>query len=162
MKIRKALKSDIKRITEIYNEAIINTTATFDIYEKSKKQQQKWFNTHNEKFPVVVAETNGKVIGWASLSRYSKRAAYDNTSEISVYVHKLFRGRGAGKLLAEEIIKIARLNAMHVLVARIAAENSVSLSLAKKLGFSRIGILKEVGYKFDRFIDVVIMEMILN
>jgi len=162
IKVRNAAESDLKEITRIYNYAIINTTATFDTRPKTVKSQQKWFYNHSGKYPVIVAEEERRVIGWASLSQWSDRCAYDNTAEMSVYVNKDNQGIGIGNRLIAEIIKIARKNKLHVIIARIAGENEISVHLHKKYGFTYIGSLKEVGFKFNRYIDVHLMQLILK
>lgn len=162
IKVRNAAESDLKEITRIYNYAIINTTATFDTRPKTVKSQEKWFYKHSGKYPIIVAEEERRVIGWASLSQWSDRCAYDNTAEMSVYVNKDNQGIGIGNRLIAEIIKIARKNKLHVIIARIAGENEISVHLHKKYGFTYIGSLKEVGFKFNRYIDVHLMQLILK
>ncbi len=162
IKIRNAVENDLEAIIRIYNYAIINTTATFDTRPKTVKSQEKWFYKHSGKYPIIVAENEGGVIGWASLSRWSDRCAYDNTAEISVYVDKDNQSIGIGNRLIAEIIKIARKNKLHVIIARIAGENEISVHLHKKYGFTYAGSLKEVGFKFNRYIDVHLMQLILK
>src|SRR5208283_4077211 len=99
VEIRKAIYTDVPAITGIYNEAILTTTATFDKEPKTTTSQRKWFKAHGPKNPIVVAVADGKVVGWASLSAYSDRCAYAETSEISVYVKESFRNQGLGKKL---------------------------------------------------------------
>ncbi len=162
VKIRKALKSDLEDINRIYNYAVINTTATFDTRPKTVKSQEKWFYKHSEKYSIIVAENESRVIGWASLSRWSDRCAYDNTAEISLYVDKDKQSSGIGNRLIAEILKIARKNKLHVIIARITGENEISVHLHKKYGFTYVGSLKEVGFKFNRYIDVHLMQLILD
>src|SRR3972149_863838 len=162
IKIRNAVENDLEAIIRIYNYAIINTTVTFDTRPKTVKSQEKWFYKHSGKYPIIVAENEGGVIGWASLSRWSDRCAYDNTAEISGYVDKDNQSIGIGNRLIAEIIKIARKNKFHVIIARIAGENEISVHLHKKYGFTYAGSLKEVGFKFNRYIDVQLMQLILK
>jgi len=162
IKIRDAVEKDLEAIVAIYNYAIINTTATFDTRPKTVKSQEKWFYKHSAKYPIIVAEDDGGVIGWASLSRWSDRCAYDKTAEITVYVKKDNQNIGIGKCLIAEIIKIARKNKLHVIIARIAGENEISIHLHKKYGFTYAGSLKEAGFKFNRYIDVHLMQLILD
>jgi len=162
IKIRNALENDLEAIIRIYNYAVINTTATFDTRPKTVKSQEKWFYKHSGKYPIIVAENDRGVIGWASLSRWSDRCAYDNTAEISVYVDKDNQSIGIGNMLIAEIIKIARKNKLHVIIARIAGENEISVHLHKKYGFIYVGSLKEVGFKFNRYVDVHLMQLILK
>lgn len=153
--------SDVKAITEIYNEAILTTTATFDTAPKSVAERLQWLKSHDERHPVIVAKLDGTVVGWASLSKWSERSAYDDTAETSFYVKSEYRGRGIGRKLKEEIIERARRLKFHTLIARIADEGDVSLYLNESLGFVRVGTLKEVGRKFGRLLDVHILQKIL-
>ena len=105
IKIRNATINDLKSITEIYNEAIIKTIATFDTKTKSLDEQKIWFNNHESKYPILVAECNRLVLGFASLSKYSTKCAYSDTAEISLYVKEEHQDQGIGKKLMESIIK---------------------------------------------------------
>lgn len=158
MTIRPAKLSDLAAITEIYNEAISNTTATFDTRPKSREEQLAWFNTHDEKHPVFVAERDGSVAGWACLSKWSDRCAYSGTAEISLYIKDGFRGKGIGRTLMESIDAEARRHGFHTAVVRITEGNFASLHLAERFGFRHVGVMKEVGYKFGRWLDVHLMQ----
>jgi L-amino acid N-acyltransferase YncA len=162
LKIRTATKNDLYSITEIYNDAVLNTTATFDTKPKSITEQEKWFNKHKGKFTVIVAVEDDIVMGWASLSPWSSRAAYSNTADIAVYVKERFRGKGIGKKLIEELLKRGAELGLHTAIAKICEENEASLNLFKKLGFKHIGSMKEVGYKFERLLDVYLMQIIFK
>lgn len=160
--IRKAGLPDLGAITEIYNEAIATTTATFDTEPKSVSERAQWFQEHDERHPVLVAEVDGQVIGWASLSRWSDRPAYDDTVETSFYVKSGFRGRGFGRMLKQAMIEEARRLHFHTLIARVAGESDVSRHLNESLGFVLIGTMKEVGKKFGRRLDVHIFQKMLD
>jgi len=156
--IRDASLKDLTEITEIYNEAILNTVATFDTNIKTLDEQKEWFDKHGSKNPIIVAEENGKITGWASLSKYSDRCAYSDTAELSLYVKEESQGRGIGKKLMEGIIKKGEQAGIHAIISRIAEGNQVSVHLHKMVGFEHIGIYKEVGYKFEKRLDVYLME----
>jgi len=160
--IRPATNSDIPEITAIYNDAIQNTTATFDTEVKTEEQQVKWFNEHGEKHPVLVAEDQGKVIGWASLSRWSDRCAYQDTAEVSVYVDSEHREKGVGKKLLEVLILEGKAAGLHNLVSRITEGNLNSIHIHEKFGFRHIGIMKKAGVKFGRMLDVYFMQKLLD
>jgi L-amino acid N-acyltransferase YncA len=162
MKIRKAKINDLEAINRIYNYAVISTAATFDTRPETIESRKKWFYRHSGKYPIIVAEDERGVISWASLSQWSDRCAYNNTAEISVYVDKNEQGLGIGNRLISRIIELARKNKLHVVIARIAGENEISVHLHKKYGFTHVGSLKEVGYKFDHYIDVHLMQSILD
>jgi len=154
--IRPAYQWDLEAILAIYNDAVVNTTATFDLEPRSRAAQDAWFAEHVPPYPVIVGDDEGRVTGWASLSPFATRPAYRFAAEPSVYVETNARGRGLGEALLREIISLARVNGHHVLVARITEENTASIALAEKLGFHRAGLLEEVGYKFDRWLNVCI------
>jgi phosphinothricin acetyltransferase len=159
--IRRAELSDAAAIAEIYNEAILTTTATFDTELKSVEDRQRWLQERNERHPVLVAAVAGKVVGWSSLSSWSDRHAYDDTAETSFYVHSTNRGCGIGRKLKDAIIDEARRLKFHTLIARIAEGSHESIHLNEQAGFVHIGTLKEVGRKFGRLLDVHIMQKML-
>ncbi len=161
MIIRPATIDDLPVITEIYNDAIKRTVATFDTEPKSLEEQKIWFKAHGTRYPIMVAQTEG-VVGWASLSQYSDRCAYSNTAEVSVYIAEEHRGKGFGHTLLQSIIQHGKEIGHHVLLARIADGNDVSIHIFEKQGFTHVGVLKEVGRKFGRLIDVYIMQKLLN
>ena len=162
MLIRTATIDDIIGITDIYNHAILNSTATFDTEPKTLQQQKHWFESHNKNYPVVVAVDSSKnIAGWASLSRWSDRCAYDATAELSVYVRHTQRGKGIGKALMQEIIIQGKQGGVHTILSRIVDGNAVSISIHQAFGFFEIGTMKEVGFKFGKRLDVLMMQKIL-
>jgi phosphinothricin acetyltransferase len=160
IRIRKAQPQDVPAITDIYNEAILTTDATFDTEIKTLAEQEAWFADHGERNPIMVAETDGAVRGWASLSKWSTRCAYTNTAEISVYVKQEYRGRGIGKRLMKEILVRGGKTGLHTVLSRITTGNAISIRLHEMYGFEHIGVMKEVGVKFGRLLDVVMMQKI--
>jgi L-amino acid N-acyltransferase YncA len=158
--LRAAKLDDLYGITEIYNEAIETTVATFDTEPKTLDERRKWFENHGPKHPVFVAELDGSVAGWASLSKWSDRIAYAETAEISLYVKEKFRGKGIGKKLLMSIIEEGGKIGLHTVIARIAHGNGASAHLHKLVGFDSIGVMREVGYKFGKRIDVHLMQKI--
>lgn len=158
--IRKATIDDLPAITEIYNQAILTTTATFDTEPKSLDDQKVWFESHSYKYPLLVAEEDRKVTGWASLSKWSDRCAYSDTAEISLYIDEKQRGKGIGRKLLEAIIREGEKTGIHSIIARIAEGNEVSIHLHQSIGFEHIGVMKEVGRKFGRLLDVHLMQKI--
>jgi len=160
--IRRATPEDVPAITEIYNEAILTTTAMFDLEPKTVAERTQWLQSHDERHPVLVAVVDGKVVGWASLTRWSERRAYDDTAETTFYVHSAHRGRGIGRKLKEAIIAEARRLKFHTLIARVAENSRESIHLNESTGFVHVGILKEVGYKFGRRLNVHIMQKMLD
>lgn len=160
LKVRRAAFEDLSAITEIYNQAILKTTATFDTEPKTVENQKTWFENHGTKYLLLVAEEDGKVLGWASLSRWSDRCAYSDTAEISLYVDEKYRGKGIGKKLLRTIIQEGEKTGIHSVIARIAEGNETSIHLHQSVGFEHIGIMKEVGRKFGRLLDVYLMQKI--
>jgi L-amino acid N-acyltransferase YncA len=157
--IRPATSDDLQAITDIYNQAILTTTATFDTEVKTLKEQRSWFVRHGPRNPVLVAERAGVVVGWAALSAWSDRRAYSNTAEASIYIAESNRNKGIGRELSEAIINAGQDAGLHTLIARIVAGNDASLHLAETQGFKQIGVMKELGFKFGRFLDVVMMQL---
>lgn len=162
MEIRRAEFSDLEAITAIYNEAVLNTAATFDTVEKTMEQQAAWFRLHDARHPILVAVEGSEVIGWASLKRWSDRIGYAETVEDSIYIKRQSRGQGIGKLLLARIVEEAEREKYHTIIARISGDNAVSIHIHEKAGFVHAGMLKEVGRKFGKFHDVHIMQKMMD
>ena len=160
--IRRSTLADAGAIADIYNEAILTTTATFDTEPKTIEEREQWLQSHDERHPVLVAVTGGKVIGWASLSSWSDRCAYADTAETSFYVYSTHQGRGVGRVLNTSIIEEARRLGYHTLVARIAEGSAQSLHLNESAGFVLVGTLRQVGRKFGRLLDVHLLQLMLT
>lgn len=157
--IRIAQLTDLESITNIYNDAVRNTTATFDTEAKTSDQQKEWFEKHTEPFMILVAEEKGAIKGWASVSSWSSRCAYSKTGETSVYIGEEYQGKGVGKALMRELLLRCREVGFHTLLARIAEGNPHSTYLHKKLGFQKIGTMREVGRKFGSYLDVDLYQL---
>jgi phosphinothricin acetyltransferase len=160
--IRDATLPDATAIADIYNQAVLHTTATFDIVPQSVQDREGWMIAHGGRHPVIVAEAEGRVVGWASLSRWSERPAYDRTAEVSVYVDESGQRRGIGSALTRTIVESGRSLGMHALMFGVCAENGGSVAMAEKIGFTQVGTLREVGEKFGRLLDVLVMELLLD
>ena len=159
--IRLAVPDDAPAIAAIYNHYVRESTATFDTEEKTAEDRVAWLATHGPDHPVIVAEQDGHVVGWGSLSPWGTRCAYRHTCEISVYIAPDATRAGLGPALSLDLIQRARSLGHHVLVSQIVHENEPSLKMSARLGFTHAGTLVEVGRKFDRWLDVVLMEMVL-
>jgi L-amino acid N-acyltransferase YncA len=159
--IRSAEIRDLEAIREIYNDAVLNTTATFDTEPRTREKQVEWFNVHPAAFPVIVFELDSEIAGWASLSKWSDRIAYAGTAECSVYVKREHRKKGIGRALLKHLIDRAVENKLHTIIARIAEGNETSIRMHKQNGFEIIGNMKEAGWKFGRYIDVTLMQKML-
>jgi L-amino acid N-acyltransferase len=162
MMIRKAVAADLAAITDIYNHAILNTTATFDTEPRSMEKQREWFEAHGQQLPILVAEENGQVIGWGSLSQWSDRCAYSATAEASLYVKEGERGKGTGKALITELLQEGQKAGLHTVIARIVEGNVASVHLCESLGFTNIGTMREVGRKFGKLLDVRMLQKIFT
>jgi len=164
MKVRPAIGDDLPGILEIYNEAVLNTTATYDYEPRTLEHRAVWFEDHvKHNYPVFVAvDEAGAVAGWSALNRYHDRKGYQFTTENSVYVAADQRGKGVGKLLMQPLIEAARQRGLHAILAGIDADNEASLRLHASFGFVKVAHFKQVGFKFGRWLDVVYLELLLE
>ncbi len=159
--IRPAEAGDLAAIAEIYNDAVLHATATFDVEPWTEDEQGRWLQQHGHPYAVLVADQKGEVMGWASLGPYRSKAAYRFTAEDSVYVRSDVQGGGIGALLLARLLEVAADNGFHVVIARIVDGNPTSERLHRRLGFRRVGVEREVGRKFERWLDVVVMQKVL-
>ena len=159
--LRGAEMRDIPEITAIYNQAVLNSTATFDIEPRTVSEREEWLRGHGDRYPVLVAE-GARVLGWASLGRWAQKRAYDRSVEISLYVHGETRGLGIGSTLARGILRAGEAAGLHTVMARIVDGNDVSRRLCESLGFRYVGVMKEAGWKFGRWLDVHFYQYMLK
>lgn len=159
--IRRAEHDDVRVITDIYNDAILNTTATFDVDPKSPAERLAWLQSHDDRHPVLVMEVEGRVIGWACLTKWSDRKAYNDTVESTLYIDSKYHGRGYGRRLNAAITEEACELGFHTLIARVACGSDVSIHLCESSGFEHIGTMKEVGRKFGQLLDVYLFQKML-
>jgi L-amino acid N-acyltransferase len=175
MTIREATGVDLAAIDAIYNHYVQTSTSTFQVDPTTPEERRAWFAAHGPDHPVVVFEEDddaaarldgprvagGRITGWASLNRYHPREAYGRTVELSVYVRHDRHRRGVGRALMNELMSRARASGHHVILAQVAADQEPSLRLHRSFGFQDVGRLREVGFKFDRWLDVIVMDRIL-
>jgi phosphinothricin acetyltransferase len=159
--IRPAEDSDLQAILDIYNEQVENSTATFDTETRSMEAQREWAEQFRPPYVLLVAEKDGEVVGWGCLHPFRSKPGYRFTAEDSVYVRSDSRGDGVGRTVLSALIDAATANGFHTIVARIDGENSVSVRLHEALGFEHSGRERQVGHKFGRWLDVVIMQRML-
>jgi L-amino acid N-acyltransferase len=161
--IRTATLADAGAILEIYNREVLETTATFDLVPRTLEQQQAWLSARSGAFAAIVAvdEITRQVVGFAALSPYKERAAYNTTVENSVYVRRDAGGRGVGKALMLHLVEVARESGFHSIIARIEAGGTASRALHASVGFELVGIEREVGRKFRRWLSVAVMQKML-
>lgn len=163
IEIRPYKTEDTQPILDIINYNILHSTALYDYSIRTYDQQKNILEEKIAKnFPVIVAELEGKVVGFGMYSEFRFREAYKYTVEHSVYVDQNNHGKGIGKILLQELIVIAKAKGLHTMIGVIDAENQNSIDFHEKFGFKTAGIIKESGYKFDRWLDSVFMQLILE
>ena len=160
--IRPATESDLVAINDIYNHYVLHSTCTYQEEPEPLEGRRQWFARHGDKYPVIVAEVDGQVVGWGALSAYHARSAYGRTVENSVYVHHQHHRHGTGSLLLQELIANARGLGHHAIIAGIDAEQAASVALHARFHFEQVGHFRQIGFKFGRWLDVVYMELVLD
>jgi len=164
--LRLAQPKDLDQITAIYNWAVINTVSTFDLKERTHSEAEKWYTLHQEKrYPLFVIENStleGKILGWGSISPFHSRPAYNPTGEFSIYISPEEFGKGYGSLLLDKLCETAKEQKFHSLMGLISSENEGSLKLSFKYGFENVGHYKEVGYKFERWLDIIVVQKVFS
>ena len=160
--VREATAADQRAILDIYNEAVLHSTATFDLELRTWEEQQRWADEHCPPYQVLVATVGETVAGWGSLSAFRAKPGYRFTAEDSIYVHQDFRGRGIGGALLGRLIEAAQRGGFHSIMALIDGDNSVSVRLHEQFGFRHVGRFPEVGFKFGRWLDVVHMQKLVE
>ena len=161
--IRDAAKEDIPQILEIVNYAILHTTSNYLYDVQTLENQLQWFEDKKSKnFPIIVADYNGTAIGFGSYGTFREKIGYQFTVEHSVYVAPEFIGKGIGKQLLLALIALAKEEGYHVMIGGIDAANTGSIDFHRKFGFVETGILKEVGFKFGKWLDLQFMQLILK
>jgi L-amino acid N-acyltransferase YncA len=161
--LRDATETDLPAILEIYNDVILTTTSVYSEEPHTLEMRQTWFAERKEEgFPVIIAEIDGILAGFATYGKFRVWPCYKFTVEHSVYVHKDSRGQGISKILLQQIITLAKNAGMHALIAGVDSENDISLQLHLKYGFTQVALFKEVGFKFGRWLDLIFLELILE
>jgi phosphinothricin acetyltransferase len=163
MHVRLAEPSDAESVRRIYNTEVVGSTATFDLRPRTVEEQAAWMAEHRSTYPVVVAvDGGGTVLGFGSLSTYRDRPSYATTVENSVYVDSDRRGEGVGRALLEELVRLGTLHGFHSMIARIGGDNTASIALHEACGFEQVGIEREIGRKFNRWLDVAVLQRMLG
>jgi L-amino acid N-acyltransferase len=162
VKTRLATTDDAEAILDIYNAEVLGGSATFDLVPRTLAEQVRWLEDHAGVHPAMVAvDDGGRIRGFASVSPYRPRPAYLTTVEDSVYVDPDARGQGVGKLVLVAVLDLAAAHGFHTVIARINAEGEGSIALHHSCGFALVGTERQVGRKFNRWLDVVVMQRML-
>ena len=162
MLLRLATPDDAAAIRDLYNVEVETSTATFDLVVRSLDEQRAWLAARSGAFSAVVAVEGAEVIGFASLSPYKERAAYRTTVEDSIYIRRDCQGRGVGRRLLSHLVEVAAASGFHAVMARIEAGGVASRALHAACGFELVGVEREVGRKFNRWLDVAVMQRMLT
>ncbi len=162
MHVRLARSADAEAIRSVYNAEVVGSTATFDLVPRTLDEQVLWLADHRGPYPALVAEDDsGVVLGFGSLSAYRDRPSYSTTVEDSVYVGATHRGSGVGRTLLAELVVLAGQHGFHSIIARIGGDNDPSIRLHQGCGFRLVGVEREVGRKFNRWLDVSVLQRML-
>ena len=161
MEVRLAIPGDAEAIRAIYNLEVAESTVTFDLVPRTLEQQLDWIADHAGAHPAIVAVAQGQVAGFGSLSPYKERPAYATTVEDSLFVARDHRGQGVGRLLLEELLRLAQSHGFHAVIARIVGDNAASIRVHQACGFELVGTEREVGRKFGRWLDVVELQKLV-
>jgi L-amino acid N-acyltransferase YncA len=163
IKIRDAREDDLDAILDIYNDAIINTTAVYSEKPHTLQMRKDWYNERlKNNFPVYVADVDGMIAGFSSFGHFRIWPCYRYTAEVSVYVAEPYRGKGISKILLQSLIDRAGQMNIHAVIAGISADNEISINLHKSFGFEEVAEFKEVGYKFGRWLNLKFFELLLS
>jgi L-amino acid N-acyltransferase YncA len=160
--VRLAAQADLPIINDIYNHYVLHSTCTYQEEPDPLEAREQWFKNHGPHHPITVAEVDGQVVGWGSLSPYHKRSAYRFTVENSVYVHHAHHRRGIGSRLLEDLLGRARVLGHRAIIAVIDSSQTPSITLHKRCGFEHVGHFKHVGLKFGKWLDVTYMELLID
>jgi phosphinothricin acetyltransferase len=161
--IREASKKDLNDILEIYNDAILSTTAIYAYKIQTLEEKKQWYEKKKQDgYPLLVFEENDRVVGFATFGPFREWPAYKYTIEHSIYVHKDYRNHGIATKLMKEIIKIAEKSEYATLVAGIDAANEVSIKMHEKIGFKYSGTVTKAGFKFGKWLDLAFYQLNLT
>ena len=159
--IRAAERRDAEGIRTVYNHYVNESTSLFDMVPRTLDEQVQWIDEHSGVHPALVAELDGRIVGFGSLSSFRSRPAYSTTVEDSVYLADGHQRQGIGRRILEELLRLAAAHGFHSVIARITGENDASIALHAACGFEIVGTEREVGRKFGQWLDVVEMQKML-
>jgi len=160
--LRPATPGDLPAIRDIYNYYVLNSTCTYQVEPESHQDRLAWFALRSERYPAIVAALGDRVLGWGSLSPWNMREGYRFAVEFSVYIHHDHHRRGIGRALVRELIGLAQRAGHHTMLGGACATQTASIALQESVGFRRVALLKEVGFKFGMWLDVVYLQLMLR
>jgi L-amino acid N-acyltransferase YncA len=158
---RMATAQDAEPICQIYNQGIEDRVATLETELRTPDERRQWMAARGPRHPVLVAEADGRVVGWASLNPFNPRPAYDHVADLSVYIERGWRGQGVGRALLERLVTLAQEIGYHKLVLAAFPFNPGGMALYERMGFRTVGIYREQGWLDDRWVDTIVMERLL-
>jgi phosphinothricin acetyltransferase len=158
---RSAVPADAEALREIYNREVLTSTVTFDLVPRTDDDQRVWMDARSGAHAVVVAVDGDEIVGFGSLSPYRPRPAYSTSVEDSVYIHRDHQGQGIGKLILADLVARAQQHGFHTIIGRIVGGHDASIGLHRSLGFDHVGVEREIGRKFGKWLDVVVMQRML-
>ncbi|MEO8456826.1 MAG: N-acetyltransferase family protein [Chloroflexota bacterium] len=159
--VRPAIETDLPGILDITNEVVANGTASFDLDPRTMDEELEWVKQFTGPYALLVADDGGEVVAWGCLHPYGGKPGYRFTTENSVYIREGHRGQGLGHLVMTALIETAKANGFHAMISRITTDNTASIALHASHGYKQIGLEREVGYKFERWLDVAVMQLLL-
>jgi phosphinothricin acetyltransferase len=161
MTIRFASLDDAPAICTIYNQGIEDRVATLETERRDPEERRRWLGSRGTRYPVVVAESGGQIVAWASLNSFNPRLCYDHVADISVYVERSWRGKGVGRTLLARLVELGRSLGFHKLVLACFPTNKPGVALYERMGFVPVGVYREQGLLDGQWVDVLIMEQLL-
>ena len=162
MTIRFASLDDAPAICTIYNQGIEDRVATLETEQRDPEERRRWLGSRGTRYPVVVAESGGQIVAWASLNSFNPRHCYDHVADISVYVERSWRGKGVGRGLLARLVELGRGLGFHKLVLACFPTNKPGVALYARMGFLPVGVYREQGLLDGRWVDVIVMEKLLS
>ena len=162
LNVRGASTADAAALCRIYNEGIQDRVATLETEERTPEERREWLGTRGPRHPVLVAESDGAVVGWASLNVFNARRAYEHVADLSLYVARAWRGRGVGRRLLEALVARARELGYHKLVLAAFPWNEAGMRAYARAGFREVGVYREQGRLDGRWVDTIVMEKIIE
>ena len=159
MEIRDAVEADFDEITAIYNEVLTNSTAIYSDRSTTREERLLWWSARlDQGYPVLVAVEGGAIAGFATFGDFRSWPGYRFTVEGTIHIHSSSRGQGVGTELLKRLLHRARVIGKHTMIAGVDSENTASLHFLQRFGFEQVAHLREVGYKFNRFLDLVLLQ----